>query len=115
MIGLLTFARPGEHSSVRVRQQLEAVVRGMQEDELRKFLVFVTELDHIPEGGLQNPNRVADPGKIKVTVVPGADRRPVAHTCFYELEIPEYISEAVLGRMLRDAFEQMDGTGFQIA
>ena len=115
VIGLLSFALPQQQRSIRVRGQLEAVLRSMQEDELRKFLVFVTEIDHIPVGGLQNLNQLAEQGKIRVRIVEGAQRRPVAHTCVYELELPEYQSMEVLGPMLRDGFEQMDGVGFQMA
>jgi len=119
VIEVLSFSNPEAADSVRVRAQLESVLRGMPEDELRKFLVFVTELGHIPEGGLQNPNQLSEPGKIRVTVVPdapgSAHRRPVAHTCFYELELPDYGTAAVLERMLREGFEHMDGAGFQIA
>ena len=115
VIGLLSFALPQQQRSIRVRGQLEAVLRSMQEDELRKFLVFVTEIDHIPEGGLQNLNQLAEQGKIRVRIIEGTQRRPVAHTCFYELELPEYPSLEVLGSMLRDGFEQMDGVGFQMA
>ena len=115
VIGLLSFALPQQQRSIRVRGQLEAVLRSMQEDELRKFLVFVTEIDHIPVGGLQNLNQLAEQDKIRVRIVEGAQRRPVAHTCVYELELPEYQSMEVLGPMLRDGFEQMDGVGFQMA
>ena len=119
VIELLSFDNPHAASSVRVRAQLEAVLRGMLEDDLRKFLVFVTELGHVPEGGLQNPNRVSEPGKIRVTVVPdapgSAHRRPVAHTCFYELELPDYGTPGLMESMLREAFDHMDGAGFQMA
>lgn len=110
---------PGGHQELK--QHLEAVLKAFDEDELRKFLLFVCEIDHIPEGGLQNPNtQLHDPGKIRVIVVPdaagAAHKRPVAHTCFYELELPDYGSGDVLRQMLKDAFEYMEaGSGFQIA
>ncbi len=119
IIELLSFIQQDAASSVRARTQLEHVLIGMHEDELRKFLVFVTELDQIPEGGLHNPNQLSEPGKITVRVVQdaaaGAHRRPVAHTCFYELDLPDYGTAELMGSMLREAFDHMDGAGFQLA
>ena len=119
IIGLLSFTNPQSTSSVRVRAHLETVLRGMLEDDLRKFLVFVTEIGHIPEGGLLNLNQLGAQGKIRVTVVldaaGSAHRRPVAHTCFYELELPDYGTAELMETMLREGFDHMDGAGFQIA
>jgi len=119
IIAILKF--DGQQQRVqRVRGHLEAVLRAMAEEDLCKFLVFVTEFGHIPEGGLRNDNQIGGQGKIKVTVVADATgahnhRRPEAHTCFYELVLPDYESVQLMRSMLTESFDSTDGVGFQMA
>jgi len=118
IVDLLTFE--GQPQMIgRAKGHLISVLNAMLEDDLRRFLLFVTEFGSIPEGGLPRDNSTSAPGKIEVKVVAdatgSAHRRPEAHTCFYELVLPDYESNVVMRRMLLEAFDSADGAGFQVA
>ncbi|CAN0174807.1 unnamed protein product [Phaeothamnion confervicola] len=60
---------------------------------LRRFLVFVCGSPSLPAAAV---------GRVEITVrcQPRSASLPVAHTCFYQLDVPNYDAEAVLRHKL---------------
>ena len=59
-------------------------VRAFDKDSLRRFLVFATGSPGLPSA----------PGfEIQVRAQPRSPALPVAHTCFFHLDIPDYADE----------------------
>jgi len=66
------------------------VITELNQHDLRRFLWFVTEQENIPLGGLNNPNIYAPRrDKISIHKANNPESYPVAHVCFYSLEITE--------------------------
>ncbi len=63
-----------------------------------KFLIFVTGLTAIPQGGLR------DSATISVEFMQDATRIPEAHTCFNQIRLPVYQTEDTLKAKLETAF-----------
>lgn len=98
---------------------------------VRKFLVsvkvkilnffnrFVTEQDTIPVSGLNNPNTFS-PHRNKITVNNASPDNeedpanlPVAHVCFYSLDLPDYNNYGVLKRKMMQAISNT--SSFEVA
>lgn len=83
---------------------LREVINGMSEEELRRFLCFVTSQDSLPV-------ITAEVKPIKVLRVPGDDKRiPEAHACFWQLDIPDYTSSDALRERLLMAISEENMT-----
>ena len=67
-----------------VPDALRRSVRAFDKDSLRRFLVFATGSPGLPSA----------PGfEIQVRAQPRSPALPVAHTCFFHLDIPDYADE----------------------
>lgn len=81
------------------------IALGMNEDEKKKLMQFVTGSDRAPIEGLRSqPFRIQRNG-------PDSDRLPTSHTCFSVLMLPEYSSKDKLKRQLMTAIQNSQGFG----
>lgn len=97
LIGLLKF--DGFSKQCNAPDFLLAYLKASQEDRLRRFLWFVTELRAIPVGGLHNrvlaaPDDLTNFDRNMITVQPirrrgGQHLFPQSNVCFYQLLLPE--------------------------
>jgi len=72
------------------------------------LLFFITGSSSIPYGGFK---------ETKITIIKNnkdTDSLPIAHTCYSELELPNYTSKEVLEKKLRFAISE-GKEGFHIA
>jgi len=76
-----------------------AVVSSFEEDELSKLLVFARGSSTLPHAGIGTLSFV-------LRKVAGADRLPVAHTCEFSIDLPEYESSSELEAKLRRAMQE---------
>lgn len=86
---------------------LQDHLAAMTQIELKQFLLFTTEQDNIPVGGLVNPNHHSPYPRDKVTVCwrPKSADLPQAHVCMYQLDLPDYASPDVLSQKLMTAIQ----------
>jgi len=65
-------------------------LKSVDSNNLRRFLIFVTEHDAIPSGGLVNRRQKSPTGKTAIIVkrLPKSNALPRAHTCFFQLDLP---------------------------
>ena len=68
-----------------------ATVRTLSPDRLRRFLVFATGAASLPAG---LGSGAAAKFEIHVRVQPRSPALPVAHTCFNQIDCPDYPTEA---------------------
>lgn len=78
------------------------VIRELTTEELRLFLHFVTNNVSIPVGGLRNPNVHYSSRKLKIQKVSGRSM-PVAHTCFFRMDCPQYENKEMIASALKMA------------
>ena len=107
--GLIRAARydGGYHPEHRVVKWLWQVVSGLNDEERKLFLKFVTGSDRAPIGGLAN---------LKVVIQrDGADsmKLPTSHTCFNTLLLPSYKTREKLEGRLRLAILNAEGFGLE--
>ncbi|XP_064458774.1 probable E3 ubiquitin-protein ligase HERC4 isoform X2 [Ornithodoros turicata] len=81
------------------------VFHGLDYEEKKKFLLFLTGSDRIPIMGMSEIKLVIQPMKV------GDDHLPVAHTCFNLLDLPMYSNEEVMERKIRQAIQHTEGFG----
>jgi len=76
----------------------------LNEEQKRKFLLFLTGSDRIPARGMES---------ISMTIQRAGDANflPVAHTCFNLLDLPEYATKDKLKFKLIQAIQQTEGFG----
>ena len=108
LLGRVVFRGYGPQS--RTPAMLRAVLRGYSDTLRLKFLSLVTASTALPvrfiEGGVES-------GFISVWFAAwGSDRLPLAHTCFDQLDLPEYPSEDVLRDKLTSCHENLEMAGF---
>ncbi|KAF4748260.1 E3 ubiquitin-protein ligase, partial [Perkinsus olseni] len=84
------------------------------EDEMAWFLQFVTGSTQVPLEGFQALTGMRGPQKFSIHKAPGDKTRlPSAHTCFNQLDLPDYDTEDVLKAKLKQAVcEAHEGFGF---
>merc|ERR550537_1663146 len=83
-------------------------------DELKAwFLQFVTGTSQVPLEGFKGLIGMRGPQKFSIHRAEGGDRLPTAHTCFNQLDLPEYESEDIMRTKLVQAVnEAHEGFGF---
>ncbi|EER14187.1 ubiquitin-protein ligase, putative [Perkinsus marinus ATCC 50983] len=84
------------------------------EDEMAWFLQFVTGSTQVPLEGFKALTGMRGPQKFSIHKAPGDKTRlPSAHTCFNQLDLPDYDTEEVLKAKLKQAVcEAHEGFGF---
>jgi len=94
-----------------------SVVERMSLSERAKLLQFATGSSNLPvEGfqGLRSARGVSRKFQVSLVVGGGGARLPQAHTCFNTIDLPDYATEEMLNRKLRQALDE-GGEGFWIA
>lgn len=82
-------------------------------EEKAWFLQFVTGTSQVPLEGFKGLIGMRGPQKFSIHRAEGGDRLPTAHTCFNQLDLPEYGSEEQLKQKLIQAVnEAHEGFGF---
>eukprot|EP00612_Vaucheria_litorea_P002698 CAMPEP_0171455590 /NCGR_PEP_ID=MMETSP0945-20130129/2423_1 /TAXON_ID=109269 /ORGANISM="Vaucheria litorea, Strain CCMP2940" /LENGTH=190 /DNA_ID=CAMNT_0011980859 /DNA_START=477 /DNA_END=1049 /DNA_ORIENTATION=- len=75
---------------------LPDLLNSFDEDALRRFLVFVCGSPSLP----------LDLETVVVRCQPRSPALPVAHTCFFHLDVPDYASEAMLRKKFVQAISE---------
>eukprot|EP00903_Cladosiphon_okamuranus_P007175 g6967.t1 len=75
---------------------IKSLLVSLPEDALRRFLIFVCGTPSLPAPAA---------GKVEITVrcQPRSAALPAAHTCFFQLDVPDYDRESVLRHKLLQA------------
>ncbi|GIX66151.1 E3 ubiquitin-protein ligase HUWE1 [Babesia caballi] len=88
-------------------------LEGLDQNTLAAFLQFVTGTSRVPIGGFKNLMGMRGPQLISIHRAFASDRLPSAHTCFNQLDLPEYSSrEKLHQKMLQAILEGKEGFGF---
>eukprot|EP00752_Nemacystus_decipiens_P001338 g1328.t1 len=86
----------GFSSRSEVPTWIRSLLVSLPEDALRRFLIFVCGTPSLPAPAA---------GKVEITVrcQPRSAALPAAHTCFFQLDVPDYDKESVLRHKLLQA------------
>jgi len=89
-------------------------LRSYEQEDRAKFLQFVTGTSKVPLQGFAHLEGMNGPQKFSVVKDNRhTDRLPAAHTCFNQLDLPEYESYEKLVRQLTTAIRECsEGFGF---
>jgi E3 ubiquitin-protein ligase HUWE1 len=90
------------------------VLRGFSDEEKALFLQFVTGTSKVPLDGFQDLRGSRGVQIFSIHKAFGANNLPCAHTCFNQLDLPEYKSEEELKEKLTLAIRE-GSEGFGIA
>jgi E3 ubiquitin-protein ligase HUWE1 len=85
-------------------------VRSFAKEERAKLLQFVTGTSKVPLNGFKELEGMNGHSRFNIHKEFHTKRLPSAHTCFNQLDLPEYESYEVLREQLLRAIEQ--GTGY---
>ncbi|CAL0324794.1 unnamed protein product [Lupinus luteus] len=90
------------------------VVKSFNKEDMARFLQFVTGTSKVPLEGFKALQGISGPQRFQIDKAYGApDRLPSAHTCFNQLDLPEYTSkEQLQERLLLAIHEASEGFGF---
>eukprot|EP00904_Undaria_pinnatifida_P009477 jgi/Undpi1/565/HiC_scaffold_10.g04029.m1 len=79
-----------------VPRWIKTLLLSLPEDALRRFLIFVCGTPSLP---------AQSAGQVEITVrcQPRSPALPAAHTCFFQLDVPDYDKESVLRHKLLQA------------
>ncbi|CAL0306067.1 unnamed protein product [Lupinus luteus] len=90
------------------------VVKSFNKEDMARFLQFVTGTSKVPLEGFKALQGISGPQRFQIHKAYGApDRLPSAHTCFNQLDLPEYTSkEQLQERLLLAIHEASEGFGF---
>lgn len=89
------------------------IVKRYSQEERALLLQFVTGSSKVPLGGFSALQGMSGPQKFHIVRIAGeVDRLPTAHTCFNQLDLPEYCSEEELELKLGLAIKETAGFGF---
>jgi E3 ubiquitin-protein ligase HUWE1 len=73
------------------------VLKSFSNEQKAQFLLYVTGSSQMPIGGLRN---LANRAPLKISSGPPPDHLPISHTCYHQLELPQYPDEATLRKKL---------------
>jgi E3 ubiquitin-protein ligase HUWE1 len=90
------------------------VVETFDREERANLLQFVTGSSKVPVEGFENLQGMNGPEKFSITRIVTNDtmRLPQGHTCFNQLDLPEYESKEILQERLMWAIKESQGFGF---
>eukprot|EP00392_Amoebophrya_sp_AT5.2_P009190 g9218.t1 len=89
------------------------ILEEFTEEQRAWFLQFVTGTSQVPLEGFKALVGMRGPQKFSIHRAHSTERLPTAHTCFNQLDLPEYPSAAVLKTKLLQAVEMAhEGFGF---
>mmetsp|Transcript_73195 Transcript_73195/g.147309 ORF Transcript_73195/g.147309 Transcript_73195/m.147309 type:complete len:349 (+) Transcript_73195:766-1812(+) len=90
-----------------------SVLRQFSGEELALFLQFVTGSAKVPIEGFSNLQGMRGVQRFNIhKMFGGGNMLPAAHTCFNQLDLPEYSSEEQLKEKLKLAMQEGGGFGF---
>lgn len=80
------------------------VLEGFSPEEMKKYLQFICGRGRLPADltQLNYPHKINTYGE-------GDDKFPIAHTCYFEMDVPHYSSVAACRKMLKIAMEFCGG------
>lgn len=84
-------------------------LRLLTSEEQKRVLLFITGSDRIPATGIENLTLKLS----RLNNGKDSDRLPVAHTCFNELALYEYSSEAKFTKKFTEAVTMLSGFGIK--
>ncbi|CAA2959517.1 E3 ubiquitin- ligase UPL1 isoform X1 [Olea europaea subsp. europaea] len=89
-------------------------VKGFNKEDMARLLQFVTGTSKVPLEGFKALQGISGPQRFQIHKAYGApERLPSAHTCFNQLDLPEYSSkEQLQERLLLAIHEANEGFGF---
>ncbi|XP_022932377.1 E3 ubiquitin-protein ligase UPL1 isoform X1 [Cucurbita moschata] len=90
------------------------VVKSFSKEDMARLLQFVTGTSKVPLEGFKALQGISGPQRFHIRKAYGAsDRLPSAHTCFNQLDLPEYSSkEQLQERLMLAIHEANEGFGF---
>ncbi|BFG33550.1 hypothetical protein CerSpe_198240 [Prunus speciosa] len=90
------------------------VVKGFNKEDMARLLQFVTGTSKVPLEGFRALQGISGAQRFQIHKAYGApDRLPSAHTCFNQLDLPEYTSKEQLHeRLMLAIHEASEGFGF---
>ncbi|XP_018490001.1 E3 ubiquitin-protein ligase UPL1 isoform X2 [Raphanus sativus] len=90
------------------------VVKAFSKEDMARFLQFVTGTSKVPLEGFKALQGISGPQRLQIHKAYGSpERLPSAHTCFNQLDLPEYPSkEQLKERLLLAIHEASEGFGF---
>ncbi|KAI4388584.1 hypothetical protein MLD38_000898 [Melastoma candidum] len=90
------------------------VVTAFNKEDMARLLQFITGTSKVPLEGFRALQGISGPQKFQIHKAYGASNRlPSAHTCFNQLDLPEYGSkEQLQDRLLLAIHEANEGFGF---
>ncbi|KAF8060412.1 hypothetical protein N665_1217s0015 [Sinapis alba] len=90
------------------------VVKDFSKEDMARFLQFVTGTSKVPLEGFKALQGISGPQRLQIhKAYGGPERLPSAHTCFNQLDLPEYPSkEQLKERLLLAIHEASEGFGF---
>ncbi|GAB4845935.1 E3 ubiquitin-protein ligase upl1 [Ancistrocladus abbreviatus] len=90
------------------------VVKSFSKEDMARLLQFVTGTSKVPLEGFKALQGISGPQRVQIHKAYGApERLPSAHTCFNQLDLPEYSSkEQLRERLLLAIHEASEGFGF---
>ncbi|CAN6217066.1 unnamed protein product [Urochloa humidicola] len=104
----------GYSAASPVIQWFWEVVKAFSKEDMARLLQFVTGTSKVPLEGFKALQGISGPQRFQIHKAYGApDRLPSAHTCFNQLDLPEYTSKEQLEeRLLLAIHEASEGFGF---
>ncbi|KAG6513969.1 E3 ubiquitin-protein ligase UPL1-like isoform X1 [Zingiber officinale] len=104
----------GYSAASTVIQWFWEVVKSFNKEDMARLLQFVTGTSKVPLEGFKALQGISGPQQFQIHKAYGApERLPSAHTCFNQLDLPEYSSrEQLEERLLLAIHEASEGFGF---
>lgn len=104
----------GYSAASPVIQWFWEVVRAFSKEDMARLLQFVTGTSKVPLEGFKALQGISGPQRFQIYKAYGSPGRlPSAHTCFNQLDLPEYTSKEQLEeRLLLAIHEASEGFGF---
>ena len=100
-------------SSSQIQWLWNVLEKDFSEEQLAWFLQFVTGSTQVPLEGFKALTGMRGPQRFSIHKAYGSDRLPTAHTCFNQLDLPDYKDEDTLrDKLLKAVSEAHEGFGF---
>lgn len=105
----------GFSPSSQVVQWFWEVVRSLNQEDRARLLQFCTGTSKVPLDGFKALQGISGPQKFQIHRAAHEQQRLIsAHTCFNQLDLPEYSSkEALCEKLMLAIYEASEGFGFQ--